>query len=37
VPAALTRYDLPDVVKAIAPRKVTIRNPLAPTGKPKAP
>ena len=36
VPGALTRYDLPDLVAAIAPRKVIIRNPVDPTGKPKA-
>jgi len=36
VPAALTRYDLPDLVRAIAPRKVEIRRPYDPTGKPKA-
>ncbi len=35
VPRALTRYDLPDLVRAIAPRKVTIRNPVDPTGAPK--
>ncbi|MFC1805943.1 acetylxylan esterase [Planctomycetota bacterium] len=36
VPRALTRYDLPDLVAAIAPQKVTIRNPMDPTGKPKS-
>lgn len=36
VPLALTRYDLPDLVRAIAPRAVTIRQPVDPTGKPKA-
>jgi cephalosporin-C deacetylase-like acetyl esterase len=35
VPLALTRYDLPDLVRAIAPRPVTIRKPVDPTGKPK--
>ena len=35
VPGALTRYDLPDLVRAIAPRKVTLRKPVDPTGKPK--
>ena len=35
VPAALTRYDLPDLARAIAPRKVQIRNVVDPTGKPK--
>jgi len=36
VPAALTRYDLPDLVQAIAPRPVHIVQPVDPTGKPKA-
>ena len=36
VPCALTRYDLPDLVRAIAPRKVTVRDPVDPTGKPKS-
>jgi len=35
VPAALTRYDLPDLVRAIAPRKVEVREPFDPMGKPK--
>ncbi|MEW6357284.1 MAG: acetylxylan esterase [Planctomycetota bacterium] len=35
VPGVLTRYDLPDLVKAIAPRPVEIRNPVHPTGEPK--
>jgi len=35
VPAALTRYDLPDLARAIAPRKVEVRNVVDPTGKPK--
>lgn len=30
VPGALRHYDLPDLVKAIAPRPVVIRNPSAP-------
>jgi dienelactone hydrolase len=36
VPGALKVYDLPDLVKAIAPRKVTINNPVDPVGKPVA-
>ncbi len=36
VPGALARYDLPDLVRAIAPRPVAVRNPFDPTGKPKA-
>jgi len=36
VPGALACYDLPDLVRAIAPRRVTIRNPVDPTGKPTA-
>ena len=36
VPGALERYDLPDLVRAIAPRPVEIRRPIDPTGKPKA-
>jgi len=35
VPGALTRYDLPDLVRAIAPRPVHIRHPVDPAGKPK--
>ncbi len=35
VPNALKRYDLPDLVRAIAPRKVTIEDPVDPTGRPK--
>ena len=35
VPGALTCYDLPDLAKAIAPRPVTITNPVDPTGQPK--
>jgi len=35
VPAALTRYDLPDLVRAIAPRNVEIRNVVDPTGEAK--
>jgi len=33
VPGALGRYDLPDLVKGIAPRPVTIRYRVDPTGK----
>lgn len=35
VPGALTRYDLPDLGRAIAPRGVTLASPVDPTGKPK--
>jgi dienelactone hydrolase len=34
VPGALEAYDLPDLAAAIAPRKLTIRNPVDPSGKP---
>lgn len=34
VPFALETYDLPDLVEAIAPRKVTILEPLDPEGEP---
>jgi len=34
VPAALARYDLPDLVRAIAPRPVRIVEPLDPAGNP---
>jgi hypothetical protein len=34
VPGALQFYDLPDLAAMIAPRKLTIRNPVDPTGKP---
>ena len=34
VPNALTRYDLPDLVRAIGPRQVDVRRPVDPTGKP---
>jgi cephalosporin-C deacetylase-like acetyl esterase len=37
VPGALERYDLPDLVRAIAPRPVTVRDPVDPTGQPKNP
>ena len=37
VPLALTRYDLPDLARAIAPRPVEIKSPVDPTGKPKKP
>jgi hypothetical protein len=33
VPGALGRYDLPDLVKGIAPRPVTLRYRMDPTGK----
>jgi len=36
VPGALKVYDLPDLAKAIAPRKLTINNPVDPVGKPVA-
>lgn len=36
VPGALKVYDLPDLVKVIAPRKVTITNPLDAASKPVA-
>ncbi len=36
VPGALACYDLPDLVKAIAPRPVAIHNPVDAVGKPKA-
>ncbi|MBM4017000.1 MAG: hypothetical protein FJ288_01520 [Planctomycetes bacterium] len=36
VPGALARYDLPDLVRSIAPRPVSVRSPVDPTGKPKA-
>ena len=34
VPGALRVYDLPDLAAAIAPRTITIRNPVDPAGKP---
>jgi dienelactone hydrolase len=34
VPGVLAIYDLPDLAALIAPRKLTIRNPVDPTGKP---
>jgi len=34
VPFALELYDLPDLVRAIAPRRVTIEQPVHPTGQP---
>ena len=34
VPGALAVYDLPDLAAAIAPRKLTIRNPVDAAGKP---
>src|SRR5205823_10848694 len=37
VPGALSAYDLPDLAAAVAPRKLTIRNPVDATGQPAAP
>lgn len=34
VPGALAHYDLPDLIKLIAPRRVTIRNPVDALGRP---
>lgn len=34
VPGAIPRYDLPDLVASVAPRRVTIRNPLNSLGQP---
>ncbi len=34
VPGALERYDLPTLAEAIAPRKLTIKAPVDPAGKP---
>jgi len=34
VPGALARYDLPDLVRAIAPRPVRVLEPLDPAGNP---
>ncbi len=34
VPGVLARYDLPDLAAAIAPRPLTIRNPVDAAGKP---
>jgi dienelactone hydrolase len=34
VPGALALYDLPDLAAAIAPRKLTIKSPVDPAGKP---
>jgi dienelactone hydrolase len=34
VPGALQTYDLPDLAAAIAPRRLTIRNPVDPLGQP---
>lgn len=36
VPGALAVYDLPDLAAAIAPRKLTLRNPFDATGQPAA-
>jgi cephalosporin-C deacetylase-like acetyl esterase len=35
VAGALERYDLPDLVRAIAPRPVAVRETVDPTGEPK--
>jgi acetyl esterase/lipase len=35
VPAALTRYDLPDLVRAIAPRAVNVNDPVDAKGNSK--
>ncbi|MGE3818077.1 MAG: alpha/beta hydrolase family protein [Isosphaeraceae bacterium] len=37
VPGVLESYDLPDLVKALAPRPVTIRSPVDPSGRPATP
>jgi hypothetical protein len=34
VPGALTAYDLPDLIVALAPREVVLVNPLDPVGQP---
>jgi hypothetical protein len=34
VPGALASYDLPDLAALIAPRKLTIKSPVDPAGKP---
>lgn len=34
VPGVLTSYDLPDLMRAIAPRPITLYNPLDPVGQP---
>ena len=34
VPGVLASYDLPDLVSALAPRRVTIREPVDPAGRP---
>jgi dienelactone hydrolase len=34
VPGALALYDLPDLAAAMAPRKLTIKSPVDPAGKP---
>src|SRR5207245_1765101 len=34
VPGALTVYDLPDLAARLAGRRLTIRNPVDPVGKP---
>jgi len=35
VPGALLYYDLPDLIRAVSPRLVFVKNPVDPTGKPK--
>jgi hypothetical protein len=35
VPNALATYDLPDLIRAMAPRPVHVVSPVDPTGKPK--
>jgi dienelactone hydrolase len=37
VPGVLEAYDLPDLAAAIAPRALTIRRPVDPSGQPVAP
>ncbi|MEN8203107.1 MAG: SGNH/GDSL hydrolase N-terminal domain-containing protein [Bacteroidota bacterium] len=34
VPGAIEKYDLPDLMAAISPRRLMIINPLSPTGEP---
>jgi hypothetical protein len=34
VPGALRYYDLPDLAALLAPRALTIKNPIDPAGKP---
>jgi len=35
VPGALKFYDLPDLVRALGPRRVTVKDPVDPKGEPK--